>query len=253
MRDRKQQLALARELEPVSENAMLEAGFLLDHLSEHPEKDVAMLVKRRLSGEPLQYVLGEWDFWGMTFTVDRRALIPRPDTELLTRTALDILSGGERVLDLCCGSGCIGISIAVSLPVELVSADISSEALSLTEENAKRNGIRLTPVESDLFARIDGLFDLIVCNPPYLTEQEMRGMEDSLRYEPRVALDGGKDGLDFYRRIRNEYRDYLKPGGSMLLEIGYLQAEHVLRIFPGALVKNDYGGRPRCVTVKNDD
>ena len=253
MRDRKLQLQLAKELEPVGEDAFLEAGFILDYLSGHPGKDAASLVKRRLSGEPLQYVLGEWDYWGMTFTVDARALIPRPDTELLTETALKILTGGERILDLCCGSGCIGISIAANVPVELVSADISPDALPLTLENAKRHGVRMTALESDLFSEISGIFDLIVCNPPYLSEEEMRSMENSLRFEPASALDGGKDGLDFYRRIRLSYSDYLKPGGIMLLEIGCAQAEEVLRLFPGASIQNDYGNRPRCVIVKQHD
>ena len=253
MRDRKRQLELTGKLRPVGEDAFWEAGFLLDYLSMHPDKDEDLLIRRRLSGEPLQYLLGEWDFWGMTFTVDRRALIPRPDTELLTETALVLLHGGERVLDLCCGSGCIGISIAASIPVELVSADISPDALSLTRENAKRHGIRLSAVESDLFDHVPDTFDLIVCNPPYLTEEEVHSMDPSLRFEPSAALYGGKDGLDFYRRIREEYSDHLAPGGSMLLEIGYQQAEQVLELFPGATVLRDYGGRPRCVVIRKND
>lgn len=253
MRDRERQLELTEKLRPVGEDAFLEAGFLLDYLSMHPDADADQLIRRRLSGEPLQYVLGEWDFWGMTFTVDRRALIPRPDTELLTETALELLHGGERVLDLCCGSGCIGISIAASIPIELVSADISPDALSLTRENAERHGIRLSAVESDLFENVSGTFDLIACNPPYLTGEEMRCRDQSLRFEPAVALDGGKDGLDFYRRIREKYPDYLMPDGTLLLEIGYQQSEQVLELFPGASILNDYGGRSRCVVIRNND
>ncbi len=253
MRDIYRQFALAKELKPVAEDPMLEAGFLLDYHLLHPEKDVSALIQRRLAGEPLQYVLGEWDYWGMTFTVDRRALIPRPDTELLTQTALELLSGGERVLDLCCGSGCIGISIAASVSVELVSADISREAISLTEENANRHGVRLTSVISDLFTQITGTFDLIVCNPPYLTKEEISSMEHSLRFEPEIALYGGEDGLDFYRKIREQYSGFLRPGGTMLLEIGWHQAEDVIQLFRNATVLNDYGDRPRCVAVKKDD
>ncbi len=253
MRDRKLQLALAKKLEPVAEDAFLEAGFLIDHLLSHPEEDAMNLIARRLSGEPLQYVLGEWDYWGMTFKVDGRALIPRPETELLTETALGLLSGGERVLDLCCGSGCIGISIAASIPVELVCADISRGALSLTEENAKRHDVRLTAVVSDLFAQISGTFDLIVCNPPYLSEDEIAHMDHSLRFEPTIALYGGKDGLDYYRRIREQYSAYLNPGGVMLLEIGWLQADDIQHIFSRAEILKDFGNRPRCVIVKKDD
>lgn len=253
MRDRQRQLVIARKLEPVAEDPFLEAGFLLDYLTAHPEKEAADLITRRISGEPLQYVLGEWDYWGMTFKVDRRALIPRSDTELLTSTALRLLSGGERVLDLCCGSGCIGISIAASVSVDLVCADISRDALSLTEENAERHDVHLTSVESDLFDRISGTFDLIVCNPPYLSEDEIASMEYSLRFEPMIALYGGKDGLEFYRKIREKYSDYLRPRGTMLLEIGWLQEEAVRNLFRGAKVLYDFGNRPRCLIVKKDD
>ena len=253
MRDRQRQLAIAKKLEPVAEDPLLEAGFLLDHITAHPEKEATDLITRRLSGEPLQYVLGEWDYWGMTFKVDERALIPRPDTELLTSTALKLISGGERVLDLCCGSGCIGISIAASVSVELVSADISRDALSLTEENAERHAVHLTTVESDLFDRISGTFDLIVCNPPYLSEEEVASMEHSLWFEPIIALYGGKDGLEFYRKIREKYSDYLRPGGTMLLEIGWLQEKAARDLFRGAEILHDFGNRPRCLIVKKDD
>lgn len=254
MRDGLRRRALADQLRPIAgDEAFWEAGFLLDYLAMHPESDADALVRRRREGEPLQYVLGEWDFWGLTFKVDRRALIPRPDTELLCERALRFLHGGERVLDLCCGSGCIGIALAKNRSIDLISADISADALSLTRENATQNGVELTAVQSDLFSAIEGTFDLIVCNPPYLNGEEMRSLDSSLRFEPALALDGGEDGLTFYRRIRREFDAYLNPSGVLLLEIGYEQEQAVCVLFDGAECVYDYGNRPRCVVVKKHD
>ena len=242
--------AVAARLRPVAgEDAALEARFLLEYCDAHPTADRDALIERRLGGEPLQYVLGEWSFYGLPMRVDRRALIPRPDTELLVEAALSLLHGGERVLDLCCGSGCIGIAIAKHREIRLVSSDISADALALTSENAAQNGVSTETVKSDLFDRIEGTFDLIVTNPPYLNGAEMDALDDALRFEPRLALDGGVDGLDFYRRIASSYQRYLKTGGTLLLEIGYTQGDAVAALFDGATVRRDYGGRPRMVMV----
>lgn len=244
---------VAARLSPVAgEEATLEARFLLAYCDAHPPAERDALIERRLGGEPLQYVLGEWAFYGLPMRVDSRALIPRPDTELLVEAAIELLRGGERVLDLCCGSGCIGIAIAKHRTIELISADLSADALTLTKENAAQNGIALETVQSDLFDRIDGTFDLIVSNPPYLNGAEMDALDDALRFEPRLALDGGADGLDFYRRIASSYRRYLRPSGTLLLEIGYTQGDAVAALFDGATVRCDYGNRPRMVMVKHD-
>ncbi len=254
MRDLQRQQYLASQLRPISgEDAYLEAGFLLDYVDAHPDTDLSALLQRRLSGEPLQYVLGEWEFFGLPFSTDHRALIPRPDTEILCETALSFLHIGDRVLDLCCGSGCIGIALAAHTPIDLTSADISEDALALTRENAKRNGIALQTVQSDMFSNVEGTFDMIVCNPPYLNEQEMRSLDPSLLFEPHNALDGGKDGLDFYRCIAAQYDSYLRPGGYLLLEIGYTQEKAVCAMFYGARCIRDYGDRPRVVVVQKHD
>ena len=253
MTDPKLLSGIRRRLAPIAgEDAPAEARFLCDYLEKHPDRDMEALLDRRLGGEPLQYVLGEWEFYGLPFFTDRRALIPRPDTELLAETGLRLLKGGERVLDLCCGSGCIGIALKKHCHITLVASDISPEALSLTRENAARNGVAVETVQSDLFDRIEGMFDLIVSNPPYLTAEEMTGMDDSLAFEPRLALDGGIDGLDLYRRIAADYRKHLVPGGTLLLEIGYLQAEEVTALFDRAECRKDYGGRDRMVIVRNE-
>ena len=259
---RKAEQKLTKILEPVAgEDAGTEAVFLLrangfhspyQELSETDVKALEPLIERRLAGEPLQYVLGEWEFYGLPFYVDRTVLIPRPDTERLVETALGLLSDDRRdVLDLCCGSGCIGIALAVCGLAHVTSADISADALDMTERNARRNGVSVQTVQSDLLDSVEGTFDLIVSNPPYLSESEMASLDDSLRFEPALALYGGEDGLDFYRRIAKAYRTYLKPDGVLLLEIGYTQREAVEAMFENCECIMDYGGRPRVILVRN--
>ena len=261
---RKAEQRIAELLRPVAgEDARQEAVFLLrangfhspyQELSETDAKLLEPLIERRLSGEPLQYVLGEWEFYGLPLYVDETVLIPRPDTERLVETALSMLSEDRRdVLDLCCGSGCIGIALAALGDACVTAADVSADALSMTERNARRNGVTVRTVQSDLFESVEGTFDLIVSNPPYLSQAEMDSMDPGLRFEPTLAMYGGKDGLDFYRRIAADYRRYLRPGGALLFEIGYTQREAVEALFEGSECVEDYGGRPRVIVVRNDD
>lgn len=261
---RKAEQRITELLRPVAgEDARAEAVFLLrangfhspyQELTETDAKALEPLIERRLKGEPLQYVLGEWEFYGLPFYVNNTVLIPRPDTERLVETALPLLAeDGRDVLDLCCGSGCIGIALAVCGGARVTSVDISADALSMTERNARRNGVSVKTVQSDLFEAVEGKFDLIVSNPPYLSQAEMDARDDALRFEPALALDGGRDGLEFYRRIAKEYRRYLKPGGALLLEIGMTQKEAVTALFGSCVCIDDYGGRPRVIMVKNDD
>ena len=261
---RRAEQEIAALLMPVAgEDARLEASFLLrasgfhspyQNVSEADAKALQPLIERRLNGEPLQYVLGEWEFFGLPFYVDRTVLIPRPDTERLVETALPLLTKERNaVLDLCCGSGCIGIALAVLGGAKVTAADISADALSVAERNARRNGVSIETVQSDLFDSVEGTFDLIVSNPPYLSDAEMDARDRSLRYEPELALSGGRDGLDFYRRIATEYRKYLRPGGTLLLEIGMTQKDAVLSLFENCECLYDYGGRPRVIAVKKHD
>ena len=191
-------------------------------------------LSRRLAGEPLQYILGNTWFMGLRFACDPRALIPRQDTETLAEEALKELKRGTRprVLDLCCGSGCVGLSVARYAPeAEVTISDLSEEALALAYENARSLGLRAHFAQGDLFEAVPGeRFDLIACNPPYLTAQDMLSLQREVRREPEGALYGGEDGLDFYRRLAREASAYLTEGGSLLVECGMGQAAEVARL-----------------------
>ena len=214
---------------------------------------VGELLERRLTGEPLQYILGEWSFMGLPFYVDERALIPRQDTELLCETALKLITGRgyQSCLDLCTGSGCVAVSIAKLGNIAVTAADISRDAIALTQENAELNEVPLTVKQSDLFADISGKYDLITCNPPYLSIADMDSLQKEVSFEPELALYGGEDGLDFYRSIRNSYREHLNADGTLLLEIGNTQAEAVAAIFDAKIsLLKDLCGNDRVLVVE---
>ncbi len=216
------------------------------------EKMLEEMLARRLAGEPLQYILGEWELMGLPFRVDARALIPRQDTETLVEAALGLIKerGYRTVLDLCCGTGCIGISLAALSGAAVTLADISVDALALARENAEKNGVCARVMETDLFSNITGSFDLIACNPPYLSDADMAALQREVRFEPALALYGGEDGLDFYRRIRTEYAAHLNQRGALLLEVGFGQAAAVCALFgENAYVLRDLCGVERVVAV----
>lgn len=216
-------------------------------------------LSRRVQGEPLQYVLGEAWFYGRRFHSDSRALIPRQDTETLCEAAiLRILPGRRRVLDLCTGSGIIGITLALERPMCAVTAtDLSPRALSLARENAAELGAEVDFKQGDLFEPVWGeRFDTILANPPYLTGREMLALQREVRAEPQIALFGGEDGLEFYRRIAMGVQEHLLPGGTVLVEIGMTQAAAVQALFaqylPGAQIGviRDLQGLDRVVWVQ---
>ena len=242
---------LAAALAPVSgEESEIEARFLLEASAD--EAWLREAIGRRLSGEPLQYILGAWEFMGLPFDVGPEALIPRQDTETLCETALSWLKTrpGAKVLDLCCGTGCIGVSLARLGGVRVTFADISPEALALARRNAAKNGVEGVFYESDLFANVPGVYDLIACNPPYLTAEEMATCQRELTFEPALALYGGADGLDFYRRLAAEWRAHAAPGGRLLLEIGASQGTAIQELFPGATILKDICGLDRVACVE---
>ncbi len=223
-------------------------------ISDEQLRILGELIERRVKGEPLQYILGEWEFMGLPFVVDRRVLIPRQDTELLCEIALERIRNYayRDVLDLCTGSGCVAIALQKLAGVIVTASDISSAALDVAKENAKISDVRIALVKSNLFGSIEGDFDLITCNPPYLSRMDMEQLQREVTFEPASALFGGDDGLDFYKRIAQEYKAYLRPGGTLLLEIGNTQKESVSALFPkNARVLNDLSGNPRVLIVEN--
>lgn len=211
-------------------------------------------LSRRESGEPLQYITGTWEFFGLEFFTDKRALIPRPETELLVECVIDLVSNTVQILDVCTGSGCIALALAHVLRerAEITAADISPDALALAKKNAERLGLsaHVKFLESDLLEKISGEFDIIVANPPYITTSEMQTLPPDVRdHEPHLALDGGKDGLDLYRRLVPQAKKALRGGGALVCEIGPPAVADLLRGagFVDVEMLNDYAGLPRIV------
>ena len=214
-------------------------------------RELKELLSRRLTGEPLDYVLGESEFFGNKLKVNKSVLVPRMETEILCDEAVKIIGDGElKVLDLCTGSGCIALSIAKATKAKVVAADVSDDALKVAKKNLE--GTDAQVVKSDLFESVEGEFDIIVSNPPYIASAEIYTLAPEVKAQPHIALDGGEDGLDFYRRIEKDYRSHLRSGGVMLLEIGYDQADKVREIFKSASVeiKKDLDGNDRVAVIK---
>ncbi len=229
----------ARELVCFAPGKSQEA-FLRDmtlYLPAETEAQVRALAERRLEGEPVAYLVGEWEFYGIPLDISKDVLIPRADTEVLAEQAIGLaraVGEGVRVLDLCAGSGCVGIAVAVHAPdCRVVLADYSEQAVRLGRQNVRRSGLsaRVVSLQANaLEPPVPALreFDLIVCNPPYIPAGDIEKLDASVRlYEPRLALDGGADGLDFYRAIIPQWQKALRPGGALLFEVGIHQAEAV--------------------------
>ena len=204
-----------------------------------PDETIAAfddLCQKRLTRLPLQYLLGVQSFLGRDFAVDARVLIPRPETELLAERAITALrKAGEapRALDLCCGSGCLAVSMALEVPCAQVHAsDLSPGALDVTRMNARRLGASVQLHQGDLFNALPEMrFDVIVSNPPYIPSSDCLGLQEEVMQEPAMALDGGTDGLDFYRRIAQAAPERLNEGGTLLVEVGFDQADKVAALF----------------------
>lgn len=215
------------------------------------------LVQRRCGGEPLQYILGEWEFYGLPFFVGEGVLIPRPDTEVVVERALIFLreKKSPRVLDLCSGSGCIAVSIAHERPDSRVTAvELSEKAFGYLTRNVERNGVSVRTVLGDALemGAAEGNFDLIVSNPPYIRPEDMEQLQREVRHEPRMALEAPEGGLHFYKEIARRWKERLNPGGILLFEVGFDQAGEVSEILAGQGLTGvssakDYGGNDRAV------
>jgi release factor glutamine methyltransferase len=224
-------------------------------LSEGQRAPLRELVKRRADGIPLQHILGEVEFCGRVFSCDARALIPRPETELLVELILKESGAGASILDVATGSGVIGLSLALSLPdVAVTLCDISPEALSLATENALRHGIadKVTRKESNLLDSVEGIFDIIVSNPPYIPTTDIATLSREVLNDPVLALDGGADGLRIVERLIKDSLTRMSSGGLLALEIGHDQAARVVEIlkvhnFRDIVVHRDYQDVERFV------
>lgn len=222
-------------------------------LTEEQEKAFDALCDRRAAREPLQYILGETEFMGLTFHVEPGVLIPRADTETLVEKALKVMPPNARVLDIGTGSGAIAVSLArLGQAARVTAVDVSDKALEIARKNAENNGADVEFVKSDCFSALQGRkYDMIVSNPPYISDEEMQTLMPEVRQEPELALFGGGDGLDFYRRISREALEHLNEGGFLLFEIGWLQKDAVsalMRTFIGEpFALRDYGRNWRVV------
>ena len=231
------------------------------YVPQEVEQRAAALVERHLAGEPLAYLIGEWSFCGMDLDIDENVLIPRVDTEVLAEQAIDFVKALQepRVLDLCAGSGCVGLAVAKFCPgSHVVLGELMEGALRVCRRNIRRTGLtaQVLPWQVDALDGPPprfGEFDCIVSNPPYIPDGDIAGLDVSVRdYEPLTALKGGGDGLDFYRVISDKWRACLHPGSRLYFEVGIGQADDVLRImraqgFGDIEVVPDTAGIPRVV------
>lgn len=222
-----------------------------------------VLAERRAGREPLQYLLGEWDFLDFTLKVGRGVLCPRADSEVVCETAIELLKDSEApvVYDLCAGTGCLGLGIARAVPsAKVTCVELSHDAWPYLTANVAGTGVQA--VQDDIFTYYNRLpsggADLIISNPPYLTAEEMAHLMPETAREPAMALDGGADGLDFYRLLTAHYRDALRPGGWLVLEIGCAQAADVLALgaangWVNGSCRKDYGSNDRAVLLQKPE
>ena len=260
--------SLRKRLCAVTDEARTEASLIFAHyagiapseaiiseteLDESALEAIERAAERRLLHEPLQYILGSWGFMGLEFIVAPCALIPRQDTETLCEEALRLISerGCKTLLDICTGTGCIAISLAKLGGVKAEASDISPECVSLARKNSLKNGVEIFLRIADLFEGA-GRYDIVTANPPYISDKDMETLSEEVKREPALALRGGADGLDFYRRIAEEASAHINKGGVLLMEVGAGEAEAVAALFPEneTRIADDLGGIGRIVIAE---
>ncbi|WP_443715719.1 peptide chain release factor N(5)-glutamine methyltransferase [Ruminococcus bromii] len=236
-------------------------GFIIhktDKADENCSHNFLNFIEKRISGEPLQYILGEWSFMGFDFKVGRGVLIPRDDTEVVVNLCIDFLKNraDKKTVDLCSGSGAIAVALDKISGAKVTAVEIDETAFSYLETNVKENNSSVKPVMADALeiceTFADGELDLIVSNPPYIKSADIETLQKEVRLEPRLALDGGEDGCDFYREIVNRWSRKLKKGGALAFELGEGQADAVKALmteqgFSDFKISLDFGGVQRAI------
>lgn len=236
-------------------------GFIMhktDKADENCSHNFFKFIEKRISGEPLQYILGEWSFMGFDFKVGRGVLIPRDDTEVVVNLCIDFLKNrtDKKTVDLCSGSGAIAVALDKISGAEVTAVEIDETAFSYLETNVKENNSSVKPVMADALkicdTFADGELDLIVSNPPYIKSADIETLQKEVRLEPRLALDGGEDGCDFYREIVSRWSRKLKKGGALAFELGENQADAVKALmteqgFSDFKISLDFGGVQRAI------
>lgn len=236
-------------------------GFIMhktDKADENCSHNFLKFIEKRISGEPLQYILGEWSFMGFDFKVGRGVLIPRDDTEVVVNLCIDFLENrtDKKTVDLCSGSGAIAVALDKISGAKVTAVEIDETAFSYLETNVKENNSSVKPVMADALeiceTFADGELDLIVSNPPYIKSADIETLQKEVRLEPRLALDGGEDGCDFYREIVSRWSRKLKKGGALAFELGENQADAVKALmteqgFSDFKISLDFGGVQRAI------
>jgi len=232
-----------------------EIPFSTQDLTKKQYKSIIKKINLRCKHKPITKIFGKAFFCGSEFVVNEHVLSPRFDTELLVESALEYIKPNDRVLDLCTGSGCIAVSIAKRVNAYVEGADISKKALKVAKINTKKHNVNVDMYQSDMFSKVQGKFNVIVSNPPYIERDVVKTLDrEVIEHDPMLALDGGNDGLDFYREIANNIKNHLLVHGVLLLEIGYNQGESVSNLFKDIAkeieIVKDYNNNDRIVIVK---
>ena len=230
-------------------------------LTDTEYAEFSKYIEQIIDGKPLQYITQKQEFMGIDFFVNEDVLIPQPDTEILVETVLDICKKYDkqslRILDLCTGSGAIAISLSKILNTQVFASDVSIKTLKVAEKNNVMNNTKVEFIESNLFEKINGeKFDIIVSNPPYIKNEEIKLLSKQVQNEPYIALAGGEDGLDFYRKIIDEAYKYINKNGYLCLEIGYDQKEDLIKLikqnenYEYENCIKDLSNNDRCIIAK---
>lgn len=246
-------IAECNDILQIALNKPMSEILLLDNLSDMQVKKIKKVLKKRVMGVPFDKILGYTDFCGVKIEFSKHVLSPRKETELLCNMIVDYVGNRNLcVLDLCAGSGAIGLGIKKNCLCDVMLADISKYAIKEIKKNAQNNQLKVGVIRSDMFLSVQEKYDIIVCNPPYINSIDMKSLEIEVKkYDPKIALFGGFDGCDFYRNIAENFATFMKPDGKLYLEIGYGQSQSIKEIFKNynVEIKRDFSNIERFVIV----